>query len=131
MELWADGELYERYTAPEDGLGLLVHYWSWSPKTIGVHSLMVRAYNDQGQTAFSSVTHIEGIPDPGYVLITKVQEGDTILSIAQRYNVSVEDILRENPSLVDAVSLPAGTEIVIHVSAKVTSSSPRQPPKSL
>src|SRR3989304_6007725 len=25
MELWADGILYEDYSAPEDGLGLLVH----------------------------------------------------------------------------------------------------------
>lgn len=25
MELWADGELYETYTAPESDLGLLVH----------------------------------------------------------------------------------------------------------
>lgn len=131
MELWADGNLYETYAAPEDGLGLLVHDWTWSPGTTGSHTLMVRAYNDLNQTAVSNVIHIEGIPDPGYFLLTTVEEGDTILSIANRYNVTVEDILRENPSLAGATSLPVGTEIVIHISPKVTSSTPTTTAKVL
>ena len=131
MELWADGEMYEEYTAPEDGLGLLVHYWTWSPTTLGKHTLMVRAHNDQNQSAFSSVVTIEGIPDPGYVLITKVEEGDTIPGIAEKYNVSVEDILNWNPSLRDAVSLMPGTEIFIHVGAPAASSVPSTTAKVL
>lgn len=124
MELWADGELYETYTAPESDLGLLVHYWNWSPQTLGTHTLMVRAYNDQNQTAFSNVIHIKGTEAPGYFVITKVEEGDTILSIAQRYNVSVDDILRDNPSLVGVTSLPVGTELTIHIGASASSSIP-------
>jgi len=131
MELWADGELYEEYVAPEDGLGLLVHYWTWSPETLSQHQLMVRAYDDHGQSAFSSVVHIEGIPDPGYVLITTVEDGDTILSIAERYSVSVEDILIWNPLLRDAISLAPGTEIFIHIGAPATSSIPSTKAKAL
>ena len=124
LELWADGELYERYAAPEDGLGLLVHYWTWSPKTLGMHTLMVRAYNDQDQSAFSSVVNIEGIPDTGYILIAQAEEGDTVTSIAERYKVLVDDILHQNPGLTETASLPAGTEISIHIGAPLTASSP-------
>lgn len=124
MELWADGELYGTYTAPESDLGLLVHYWDWSPQTPGTHTLMVRAYNGQNQTAFSNMVHIKGVEDTGYFVITKVEEGDTILSIAQRYNVTVDDILRDNPSLADATALQAGTELTIHIAAAASSSIP-------
>lgn len=124
MELWADGELSETYTAPESDLGLLVHYWDWSPQTLGTHTLMVRAYNDQNQTAFSNVIHINGVEDPGYFVITKVEEGDTILSIAQRYNITVDDLLRDNPVLAGMTSLPVGTELRIHVGATARSSVP-------
>ena len=124
MELWVDGDLYEEYIAPENDLGLLVHYWDWSPGTLGTHTLMVRAYDDQNRTAFSNAIHITGVDDTGYILITKVEEGDTILSIAQRYNVSVDDILRDNPSLAGATSLPVGTEIFIHIGAPAVTSVP-------
>ena len=124
MELWTDGELYETYTAPESDLGLLVHYWDWSPRTLGMHTLMVRAYNDQNQTAFSNAIHIKGVEDPGYFVMMKVEEGDTILGIAQRYNVSVDAILRDNPSLAGMTSLAAGTELLIHVGASASSSVP-------
>lgn len=85
---------------------------------------MVRAYNNQNQSAFSNVIHIKGTEAPGYFVITKVEEGDTILSIAQRYNVSVNDILRDNPSLADVTSLTAGTELIIHIGASASSSIP-------
>lgn len=124
MELWVDGELHETYAAPESDLGLLVHYWDWSPRTLGTHTLMVRAYNDQNQTAFSNVVYIKGVEDPGYFIMAIVDEGDTILSIAQRYNVSMDDILRDNPSLAGMTSLTAGTELVIHIGASVGSSIP-------
>jgi LysM repeat protein len=124
MELWVDGDLYAEYIAPESDLGLRVHYWDWSPKTLGTHTLMIRANDDQNQSAFSNAIHIKGVEDTGYVLIVKVEEGDTILNIAQRYNVSVDDILRENPSLAGASSLPAGTEIVIHIGAPAVTSVP-------
>lgn len=124
MELWADGELYEAYTAPESDLGLLVHSWDWSPRTLGSHTLMVRAYNDQNQTAFSNVVHVKGVEDTGYFVITKVEEGDTILSIAQRYNVTADDILRDNPSLASMTSLALGTELRIHIGASATASVP-------
>ena len=122
MELWADGELYETYTAPEDGLGLLVHYWIWSPKTLESHALMVRAYDSQDQSAISNVIHIKGVEDPGYVLITKAEEGDTLASLADRYKVSVDDILRENPSLANAASLSDGDELIVHIGAPATMS---------
>ena len=117
MELWADGELYGTYTAPEDGLGLLIHYWTWSPKTIDMHTLMVRAYNDQNQAAMSNVIHIEGIEDPGYVLIVTAEEGDTMTGIAERYKVSLDDILRENPSLTESASFSDGEDVFVRIGA--------------
>jgi hypothetical protein len=124
MELWADGTLYEDYTAPEDGLGLLVHYWTWSPKTLGGHTLMVRAYDDQNQTAFSNVIQIKGIEDPGYILIAKVESGDTIASIAERYNVALDEILRDNPGFAGSASLSEGEEVLIQINASKAASLP-------
>jgi len=124
MELWADGELFETYTAPESGLGLLAYYWNWSPKALGWHSLLVRAYDEQGQSALSNSIYIEGIPDPGFTLITKIEEGDTILSLAEKYRVRVNDILEWNPQLAGLDSLPVGMEILIQVEAQITSYNP-------
>ncbi|WKZ49001.1 MAG: hypothetical protein QY306_06490 [Anaerolineales bacterium] len=117
MELWADGELYETYAAPEDGLGLLVHYWDWSPTTLGSHTLMVRAYNAQGQSAISNVTRIKGIEDPGYVVITQAEKGDTVANIAERYGAIVEEVARHNPDLQETASLSAGTEVIVPIGA--------------
>ncbi len=124
MELWADGKLYEEYSAPEDGLGLLVHYWTWSPATLGWHTLMIRAYNDQNQSAFSSVVNVEGIPDTGYVVIAQAEDGDTVASIAERFNVSTDELLTENPNLAIASSLQRGQEVFVHVGAPAISSVP-------
>lgn len=124
MELWADGVLFETYAAPEDGLGLLVHYWTWSPKTLGAHALMIRAYDDQDRTAFSNVIHIKGIEDPGYRLIASAEAGDTPASIAQRHDQSLESLLAENPGLREASSLSAGEEVFVSVHAPLTASTP-------
>lgn len=131
MELWADGKLHEEYRIPEDGLGLLVHSWNWSPKTLGVHTLMVRAYNDQDHSAFSNVITIKGIPDPGYVLIAQAEEGDTVISLAERYNVSVDDLLKENPQLDENMPLSTGEEVFIHFGATAIVSIPSQGAKVL
>lgn len=123
IELWVDGELYETYTAPESDLGLLVHYWDWSPRTIGNHTLMVRAYNDQNQTAFSNAVHIKGVEDTGFSVLVKAEEGETMASIAARYNVSMEDVIRENPNLTASI-LSAGEEVFIPVGAPAVASVP-------
>lgn len=131
MELWADGTLYEDYAAPEDGLGLLIHYWAWSPVTLGAHTLMVRAYNDQSQTAFSNVVSLKGIEDPGFDLIAKAKDGDTVSSIAETYNVSLEQILMDNPGLTDAASLSAGEEVFVRIGAPAIASVPTNHAKVL
>lgn len=131
MELWADGELYETYVAPETGLGLLAHYWDWSPQTLGMHTLMVRAYNGENQTAFSNVIHIKGVEDPGFRLIVVTQLGDTLASIAEQYSVSVDDLRAWNPSLPNSTSFLPGTEIFIHIGAPISSSAPSAGAKML
>ena len=124
MELWVDGELYETYTAPELDLGLLVHYWDWSPRTLGTHTLMVRAYNDQNQTAFSNAIHIKGVEDTGFVVVAKAEEGEAVSSIAKRYNVSVNEIVQENPNLSSNTTLFAGDEVFVPVGAPAMASAP-------
>lgn len=89
LELWANGTLVEKYPAPEKDLGYLVHYWSWSPQTIGWHTLMVRAYNDQEQTSFSNVVNIEGIEDPGFVLMSRVEDGHTAAATSELGAISL------------------------------------------
>lgn len=88
LELWADGALLDTYPAPEKDLGYLVHEWSWSPQTLGWHTLMVRAYNDQEQSEFSNVINIEGIEDPGFVVISKA---DDATRVAKGPDNSVKD----------------------------------------
>jgi len=131
MELWEDGILYEDYTAPEDGLGLLVHYWTWSPNTLGAHTLMVRVYDDQSQTAFSNVINIEGIEDPGFVLIANAEEGDTVADVAERYNVPLAEVLDNNLGLTDSASLSAGYEVFVPIGAPAMVSKPSMGAKVL
>lgn len=124
LELWVDGVLYESYTAPEHGLGLLVHYWPWSPKTLGDHTLMVRAFNDRDESAFSNVIHVKGVEDPGFRLVVTTEPGDTVDRIAERYGISVDDVLAWNSSLVGIAPLPPGTELFIHIGSPTTSYAP-------
>ncbi len=116
MELWADGKLVEEYRAPEDKLGFLTYTWVWSPETTGTHSLLVRAYTNDGQSAFSNAVHLTGINDPGFTLITRAEVDDTVLKIAERYHVSALEILRLNPGLTASGRIPASREVFIHIS---------------
>ena len=124
LELWADGELYEDFAAPEKGLGLLTHSWSWSPDSLGTHTLMVRAYNDQNQAAVSNILNLEGIDNPGFVLLTSAEEGDTAALLAQRYGLTLDEVLNENPVLTAETVLSAGDEVRIQIPSTTTSSIP-------
>lgn len=115
MELWVDGELYETYYSPERGLNLLVHYWDWSPKLPGYHSLLVRAYDGEEQSGFSNIIHIKGIKDPGYILITKAEENDTLNHIAERYGIQQAVLAESNRHIVSDAILDYGTEVIVPI----------------
>ncbi|MBM3151971.1 MAG: LysM peptidoglycan-binding domain-containing protein, partial [Chloroflexi bacterium] len=124
MELWADGEMVETYTSPDERLSLLIHSWTWSPGSLGTHTLVARAYNDQGQAVFSNVLKIDGIEDPGYILITQAEEGDTPASISERYHISPEELALDNPGLSGTAALTAGETVIVHIRPPEAASTP-------
>jgi hypothetical protein len=85
---------------------------------------MVRAFNNEGGTAFSNIINITGIEDPGFLLITKAEEGDTLQSIAEEHGVTVGELLAQNPNLNADSALSPSDEISIHISPTQSTSIP-------
>jgi hypothetical protein len=131
MELWVNGELYEEYTPHEQNPGGLIHYWKWSPEDTGDHTLLMRADNEHGQSNFSNSITIRGIPDPGFVLLTTANKGDTVALVAERYHVSVDQIQRANFTSPNRDQLLAGEEISIHFNTPVSFTTVPQSVKGL
>lgn len=124
MELWSDGLLYETFYSPERGLKMLTHSWVWSPKLIGGHTLLVRAYDEQNRSGISNVVHIKGIQDPGMVLITRAGEKETLSDMAQRYDVSPDLLSKVNGDIHPTEILVSGTEVFIPMAEMTLTSSP-------
>src|SRR5512143_878370 len=99
MELWADGTLKDSAQVPEQGLYVFGHTWTWTPQTLGDHTLVVRAFDAKDQVSPSTVLHIRAIPDPGMVLVITAGAGDTLESLAHANGTTVEAILSLNPNL--------------------------------
>ncbi|HWI55068.1 MAG TPA: LysM domain-containing protein [Desulfobacteria bacterium] len=51
----------------------------------------------------------------GFELIYKVQQGDTIVSIAKKFGVELAELIKNNPQLKNLASLVIGEEIYIPV----------------
>jgi LysM repeat protein len=115
MELWADGELVETYTPSSNMLRYLPHSWIWTSGSLGAHSLTVRAYTAAEKPGQSNVVNIISIEDPGFVVLFEVEAGDSLETIAQTYEVTVDQILEANPDLNGNEELQPGQLIRVPV----------------
>lgn len=115
MELWVDGELVDSYTPSTSILRFLAHSWTWTSPSLGEHTLIVRAYNDEENPAQSNVLNLTSIEDPGFVILYKIIWGDTLEVVAQRYEVTVAQILKANPQITASEPLQLGSLLRIPI----------------
>lgn len=123
LEFWADGQLIETIRAPIKNLYVFAHTWTWTPKTLGDHTLIVRAFDAQGQGSPSSVIHIQAIPDSGMILVVTSSTDDTLESLAIKYKASPDAILAANPNLNANEPLPGDIFIPLPAPSEINTTS--------
>jgi hypothetical protein len=99
VELWINGKLFGSQQTGSVKTDQLLSQWHWQPGVEGSYSLMARAVDISGHTGISNVALIQVTKSEGYDELISSQSGDTIASLAAKYNVSAQDIQKENPSL--------------------------------
>ncbi|HTX80520.1 MAG TPA: LysM peptidoglycan-binding domain-containing protein [Longilinea sp.] len=99
VELWINGKLFESQQTGSVKTTQLLSQWRWQPGVEGSYSLMARAFDIGGHTGISNVAVIQVTKAEGYDQLITSQSGDTIASLAAQYNISMQDIEKENPSL--------------------------------
>jgi pSer/pThr/pTyr-binding forkhead associated (FHA) protein len=106
-ELWVDGELVEAQSSDlPDGLNPFTFAPTWTPSTAGQHTFFVRAYSTDGRPGQSDLIGINALePGSGNEELAYVtQEGDTLETIADKAEVSTEEIIALNPALEEVVT---------------------------
>ncbi len=131
VELWLDGELVE--IQKNESAGSNSPFYLTSDLFVsseGVHTLFVRAVDEDGQTGQSPPVSFTGVPKPSEVFhAIPVQEGESMEDIAAQHGVSVESLQAQNPGIGDPP--PAGTMLKVPAPAeaeKETEEAQPQPP---
>ena len=95
LELWANGELAAEYT-PEVNTAVS---WEtgWTPGAAGEFSVMVRAFDINGQSVISNRLHFTSLDTPGAHFDYTMQDGDSLESIAERFQASLASLEQANP----------------------------------
>lgn len=123
VELWVDGELHTTEAGQRLALAYLVTYATWQVGALGDHTLVARAVDLNGQTAYSNAIHVTAVEPSGMWLVHPVAEGDTLGFIAESYGADPAElrfvdapgaIPGETPPSPDE-QLPAGSEVFVYV----------------
>ncbi|MFN3741447.1 MAG: LysM peptidoglycan-binding domain-containing protein [Anaerolineales bacterium] len=102
VELWVDRELLAVKTSRlPRGSNPFPFIETWQPKNPGSHVLVVRAYNSAKKSGQASITlkAVEGAKPEPTPIAHEVQPGESLETIAAKYDVRMEDILGGNPGL--------------------------------
>lgn len=101
VELWVDDELAHVLTSQlPEGSNPFPLIADWRPNSLGRHTLIVRAFNQQGGSGIAAVT-VDSLdfPASGPPGAYEVKEGETLEGLAEEYRTSVEEIMEHNPGL--------------------------------
>lgn len=107
IELWADGVFVEAVNSPEEGAtSLLVLNTSWEARTLGRHTMLVRAISVEGIEGQATV-FVEAVEGEGELAQRTVGEQETLEQIAADHGLSPQELVDLNPGL-DPESLDEG-----------------------
>ena len=121
LELWADGILVEEYPVENRISRYLAHTWTWESGSLGKHSITVRTFTIEEDSAQSNVLNLVSIKDPGADALYVIQSFDTLDGIAKKYSTTLSQIMQANPQLNLTDPIPVGESIKIPLGAEITS----------
>ncbi|MRR30862.1 LysM peptidoglycan-binding domain-containing protein, partial [bacterium] len=112
MELWVDDiQITKKLPPAGDSLRMMVLSEAWVPATTGVHTLTVKTVTNNGVIGQASievdVVEASLASEPKYI----VEEGDTLESIADGFDISVDELIALNGG--GGSDLTPGDELVV------------------
>ncbi len=110
LELWADGALVQTTKAQKPDQKQLFALWGWTPSSEGDHTLVARATDAQHRVVSSNVVQVTASTnaDSTITLNYQAQPGDTSASIAQKFGVTPQQIVDQNPQVDPSGQIPPG-----------------------
>ncbi len=114
LELWVDGELISKKEISQDErIAKLVLSAGWVPNPVGDHTIILRATAKSGAVSLASV-QVAALERPSFSPVTyRVQDNETLETIAEDFGLPVEDILAVNPGLETQGVLNAEDEMLL------------------
>ena len=116
LQLWVNGQQWASkvFEIPLDRASAT---WGWTPSGEGEHLLVVKAITAAGETAESETVHVLAAmaADVRFPTTYAVEPGDSLESLAQNYETSVQDIVDSNPGLDPAAPLNPGQTLTVPV----------------
>lgn len=112
LELWADDIMIAAIDKHDQPSSNLVLSQVWIPHIAGGHVIVARAYaqdDTQGQAAIQLRVHA---PDDLLIADHIIQEGETLESIAEDYELEPEDLVALNPGI-ETADLAPGDALVL------------------
>lgn len=111
FELWADGQLFAQENTSGNSASA---GWVWQSLSEGVHTLVVRVKDSEGNTGQSQVVIVNVLEGDGLVEVP-AGEGQTLNDIGEQYNVPPGGMAESNPGLDPNLPLPGGLPVDVPV----------------
>jgi len=111
LELWVDGKLVDRTNSQNLQLTQLNGLWNWNPDREGLSTLSVRGKDVRGQTAISNLARVEVLPAGNSAMQILQKEGESLASLAGKFNVNVDAAAELNPG-VDPNASPSADQLI-------------------
>jgi len=116
LQLWVNGQQWASkiFEVPLDKGSAT---WGWTPSGEGEHLLGVKVISAVGETAESETVRVLAAmaADVRFPMIYAVEPGDSLETLAQNYETSVQDIVDSNPGLDPTAPLILGQPLTVPV----------------
>jgi LysM repeat protein len=116
LQLWVNGQQWASkvFDVPPDKGSAT---WGWTPSGEGEHLLVVKVISATGETAESETVHVLAAmaADVRFPMTYAVEPGDSLETVAQNYETSVQDIVDSNPGLDPTAPLSPGQPLTVPV----------------
>ena len=108
-----DGVLVNRTVTQMPELKQLNGFWNWTPEKEGGHTLVVRGLDTHGQAVMSNSVRLVVGPPPPVIVRMMPKAGDTLNSLAAKYNVPPLAAADANPDIDPAAPLAVNQPAMI------------------
>jgi hypothetical protein len=114
MEVWVDGKIFDsRDDLATHDLNYVNGWFEWQPGTTGLHSILFRAVDENGQTGYSKVVQVNATPPEATVELVEAAAGQTLDQIAEAHQVDADTVHNMNSNNDPAEPLDAGEPVFI------------------